>query len=85
MLVVIDPDGEPVSQSLQERNRLALVVLSAGKSEVDDGHAPLWRRGWQVAGLLDEEDAHRRNWRFAAPRVKRLCVTMQLPHRCACG
>jgi hypothetical protein len=60
VLVVVDPDRQPIAERLEEWERALLEVLSAGEGHVYDRHAPARRRGRQVARLLDEEDVHGR-------------------------
>ena len=58
VLVVIDPDGEAISERLDERARALLEVLTGRKRHVDHRHPALGRRGRQVPGLLDEHHFH---------------------------
>ena len=57
VLVVIDPDGEAIAESLEEREGHLLEILAAGEGDVEHRDAALGRSG-KAAGLLDEHHAH---------------------------
>ena len=57
MLMMIDPDRQPIAERLEKRHRRFFEIVSAGEGHVHHRHAP-FRRSGQVSRLFDEDHAH---------------------------